>query len=172
MRSVEEGETTYAKASFMNFPEQVREHYDVVRTEIRFPNILREHLDVALENIKTPVQMMTNNNITKEDVITQLKNTTPGKTPGPDGLKPEFFKKMLESETVLDALSKGLSNTLTQGDVPDNWKKSKTTLIKKKSKPTVEDFRPIALTNAPYKIFMGIIKTKIEEYLQSQEQNN
>ena len=40
---------------------------------------------------------------------------------------------------------------------------------KKNKKPTVKDFRPIALTNNSYKICMGIIRTKIEQHLQKND---
>ena len=51
------------------------------------------------------------------------------------------------------------------GTVPDSWKKSNTKLIPKSAKPTVDQLRPIALTDISYKILMGILKTKIENHL-------
>ena len=35
----------------------------------------------------------------------------------------------------------------------------------KEKKPTVKQLRPIALTNASYKLFMRIVKHKIEEHM-------
>ena len=49
-----------------------------------------------------------------------------------------------------------------EDNVPESWYTSKTVLVRKSKKPTVKDLRPIALTNTTYKLFMGILKTKIE----------
>ena len=49
--------------------------------------------------------------------------------------------------------------------LPSTWTESKTVLIPKKNKPTVKDLRPIALTNATYKLFMGILKSKMEKHI-------
>ena len=43
--------------------------------------------------------------------------------------------------------------------IPAYWYTSK------KNKTTVKDLRPIALTNATYKLFIGILKTKIEHHI-------
>ena len=56
---------------------------------------------------------------------------------------------------------------LQNGKVPQNWKTSNTSLIPKTKKPNVNELRPIALTNTSYKIFMGIIKDKIEKHLET-----
>ena len=47
-----------------------------------------------------------------------------------------------------------------ENNIPASWNTSKTVLVQKK-KPTVKDLRPVALTNATYKLFMGIVKTKL-----------
>ena len=49
--------------------------------------------------------------------------------------------------------------------MPLGWTSSKTILVPKIIKPTVKQLRPIALMNSSYKVFMGIIKTKIENHI-------
>ena len=41
-----------------------------------------------------------------------------------------------------------------------------------KKKPTKRDLRPIALTNATYKISMGILKTKVEYHIRQTQQES
>ena len=53
--------------------------------------------------------------------------------------------------------------------IPQTWSESKTVLIPKINKPSIKDLRPIALTNILYKVFMGILKTKIENHIKDTE---
>ena len=48
---------------------------------------------------------------------------------------------------------------------PNSWALSKTVMVPKKTKLTKRDIRPIALTNAIYKLFMGILKTTVEHHI-------
>ena len=41
-----------------------------------------------------------------------------------------------------------------------------TRLIPKTGKPTAKDHRPIVLKNVGYKIFMGLVKSKLVEHLE------
>ena len=45
------------------------------------------------------------------------------------------------------------------------WKGSKTKLIPKVRKPKVKDLRPIAMTNIQYKMYLSIIKDRVEHHL-------
>ena len=105
--------------------------------------------------------------ITDQDIKTRLKKTKNRKAAGPDGIKIELFKVMIDSSICMRNLRVCLNNTLNSGkhSKPKGWETSKTKMMKKKKKPTVEDLRPIALLNSSYKVFMGIMKTKIEEHL-------
>ena len=44
---------------------------------------------------------------------------------------------------------------------------SNTILVQKKPKPTPADQRPIALINESYKIFMGVLRVKMEKHLRN-----
>ena len=52
-----------------------------------------------------------------------------------------------------------------EDNMPNSWLQTKTVMLTKKKKPTVRDLRPIALTNANYKMFMGILKSKLEKHI-------
>ena len=58
---------------------------------------------------------------------------------------------------------------LEKQKTPESWIISRTKMIRKERRPTVRDFRPIAITNISYKIFMSLIRERIEEHLR---QNN
>ena len=62
---------------------------------------------------------------------------------------------------------KCFNNTMKGKIIPKNWNTSRTKMIKKERKPTVRDYRPIAITNVSYKIFMSFIREKIEEHIRN-----
>ncbi|XP_068250211.1 uncharacterized protein [Palaemon carinicauda] len=88
------------------------------------------------------------------------------KAAGPDEPKPELYKTLANDSKCLEIMTKCLQNETEEKNKPEKWKKSKTKMIKKVKKPTVKDLRPIALTNASYKIFMALMKDEIEEHLE------
>ena len=51
----------------------------------------------------------------------------------------------------------------------NSWALSKTITVPMKKKPTIRDIRPIALTNATYKLFMGILKSKVEHHIRQKQ---
>ena len=66
-----------------------------------------------------------------------------------------------------------MNNILDKKDkLPSTWTESKTVLIPKKNKPTVKDLRPIAFTNSTYKLFMGILKSKMENHIREIRQDS
>ena len=132
---------------------------------INIPVQISEHLDCTMP-VNSPIPHMKEPKISCEDVENQIKKLKPGKAAGPDSLKPELYKYLVENPRVISTLAKIFNKILETGSIPDDWKTSKTILIEKEKKPMVEDLRPIALTNVSYKILMGIIKDKLFEHLQ------
>ena len=127
------------------------------------PNILAEHFDAAFkltykdETMKCP-------DITMTELSEEMSKLKPKKAPGPNGLINEILIALNQSNLCKESLLKCLNKILDDGSVPDEWKTSKTKLIPKKSKPTVEELRPIALINNTYKLFMAIIKQRLEKH--------
>ena len=135
--------------------------------EIEIPRELREHYDAVVKLNLKDIKPMKDTIITRDDIKKQLKRLKEGKAPGPDGIKPEIYKTFLDSDISINALQQSYKKIIDSGEKNKNWNKSKTTLTPKIKKPTAKDLRPIALTNISYKIFMGIIREKIEEHLEN-----
>lgn len=104
--------------------------------------------------------------ITSSEVKEALRKLKNKKAPGMDNLKPELYKALVESSICVEKLTECLNRILENGEISENWKTSTTKMIKKTNRPTVKDLRPIALTNSSYKIFMAIMKEKIEKHLE------
>ena len=129
---------------------------------------IREHIQMALE-VGDGESYLEDEIITEERVKKCLMKLKNKKAAGPDGIKPELFKIFLENEVLLTALVDILQHTLDTGDLPEGWKESATVMIPKTSKPKANDYRPIALTNIGYKIFMAVIRMAIEEHIKQND---
>ena len=101
------------------------------------------------------------------DLKEKLKKLKNNKAAGTDGLKAELFKELGKRETCREVMLKCFNNTMKGKIIPKNWNTSRTKMIKKERKPTVRHYRPIAITNVSYKIFMSFIREKIEEHIRN-----
>ena len=139
----------------------------IENSQSRIPAILEEHLDAAIQidsdnKVNTT---MSKPEITMEDIERSLKKVKKDKTPGPNGVRNVLMIEIGKTNKCKEILRNNFNEILETGNVPPSWTKSKTTLIEKKRKPKAEDLRPIALINCTYKLFMSIIKDKLEEHL-------
>ena len=76
----------------------------------------------------------------------------------------EIYRGLKEYEKLVLYLPQAYNAVLNEGTVPEGWKGSKTVMIPKTGKPTAKEHRPISLTNVGYKIFMGLVKSKLVEH--------
>ena len=118
-----------------------------------------------IEQTEQIINQMTLKEIGTEAMGGELEKLKCNKAPGPNLLKPELYKEIGKSTFCTEVMANLYDNQFYSEEVPESWKESKTKLIAKKKKPTVKDFRPIALTNISYKLFMSLIKNQIEEHL-------
>ena len=102
--------------------------------------------------------------ITVEDVYERLTNLNIGKSPGPDTIHPRMLKEL--ANELCKPLEIIFSKSLSEGKLPDDWKKADITAIHKKGdKHAPENYRPISLTPICSKILEKIIRDKMEVYL-------
>ena len=125
---------------------------------------IREHMDMYIntEEIIIPMQW---ENIKENEVKTNIKKLKDNKASGPDNIKPEYIKILEKCQNGIEIFTKCFNEITCTGNVPEKWKGSKTKLIPKCKKPKVKDFRPIAITNIQYKLYLAIIKDRIEKHI-------
>jgi len=104
--------------------------------------------------------------ITKEEMlqaILHMKNYT---APGMDKLPPEIYKAIAQNVEYTDILLNLFNLCLQKKYMTQEWKKAYIWLIHKKGDAmNLENYRPISLLNAQYKIFSTIITRRLEAYM-------
>ena len=120
-----------------------------------------EHLDINFKIIKKYFYMKFPI-ISIRDVKAQLQSLKQGEAPGPDQIRPELYKYLLKDNQLLNELHILLNEILIN---TRRMEIIKNCANKKKYKATVNELKPVALTNISYKIFIGILKCKIEDHI-------
>ena len=105
------------------------------------------------------------NDITEKEVEGKIKKIKKDKAAGSDNIKPEYIKVIGESKEGIEIITESFNKITYDKEVPEKWKESKTKLIPKNNKPKIKDFRPLAMTNIQYKLYLGIMKDRIEDHL-------
>ena len=104
--------------------------------------------------------------VTNEELIDIMEKISNNKSAGPNFLRGEIYKLIGKGKIWLETMARCFYKGIKSNTVPERWKASRTKLIPKKRKPTIRDFRPISVTDVVYKIFMTVIKNRIEEHLE------
>ena len=146
---------------------ETRDEYEREVEEGRLTNLDEtwKHLKEKLVAGSLQISKMDTPAIEQIDVEQCIKVMKSKSAPGPDGLKVEMYKALVKEPRCLEALTNCFQNELDNQEKPDEWKSSRTKMIPKVQKPTAAQLRPIALTNVSYKIFMSIVREKIELHL-------
>ena len=161
------------KRNWNKYPPELTDHMGLFRKpeDIQYPQEIREHMDMTIMTF--PIrEKMKDVDITVDKVRKVVSNIKCGKAPGPDGIKGELYKDLAGNKTCLETLTKCFREEIEREEKPEEWKISKTKLLKKKNKPTAKDLRPLALTDISYKIFMSLLKEEIEEHLINIKEDN
>ena len=105
-------------------------------------------------------------NFPTDIIIEKLKKLKTFSSAGPDNIRAKILKET--SENVALPLSIIFKQSLSTGQVPEDWKLANITPIyKKSSKFAAENYRPVSLTSIVCKIMEAIIKDHLVSYLQT-----
>ena len=121
------------------------------------------------ENIPSRVTEMDNKNlcepITKEELLKNLKDMRPNKTPGCDGLTREFYLCFFEN--LSDFIMSLYDEVLTNKELNPSARKGLITLLPKKSKNLrkLKSWRPLTLLSIDYKLLARIYAERLKKVL-------
>lgn len=138
--------------------------FDVKCTAKPYPNTIR------LSDIESD---QTNEPITVEQLYSALISLSNGKTPGTDGIPPEFYKEFWDK--INSSLLKAYQFALESGSLHSSARRGILNLIPKKNRDPlyITNWRPITLLNTDYKILSKCLANRIQKHVNniiSQEQ--
>lgn len=100
------------------------------------------------------------------ELTESVRNIKNNKSPGPDGLSPEFYKEFWEH--IKQLYFNMIQETFEFGELPDSLKCAIITLIYKKGdKELLKNYRPISLTNYDYKILAYTLASRMQKVIKS-----
>lgn len=99
---------------------------------------------------------------TQDELYSALKGLNKGKSPGSDGLTPEFYLRFWDS--LQDIYMESISFSLETGTLTEEQRTGLIKLIPKKGldRQDVSNWRPITLLNVDFKIFSKAIAARIQ----------
>jgi hypothetical protein len=102
--------------------------------------------------------------VTEKAVREKIKNLKPFSAAGPDGIGPQLLQEVREE--VLPALTTIFRQSLSTGEVPEDWRRANVTPIFKKGKKTDPgNYRPVSLTSICCRILESIIRDSLMDHL-------
>nr|ADK62395.1 endonuclease reverse transcriptase [Rhipicephalus microplus] len=102
--------------------------------------------------------------ITVTEVEDAIDKLNPGKSPGPDGFTAAFYKEF--KHEIIPILTRIFNEVYKLNDLPLSYRTSHTFLTPKtedaRKLKSVSAYRPIALTNVDYKIYMKVLARRLQ----------
>ena len=109
--------------------------------------------------------------ISKTEYDTVIKNLKTGKSPGLDGITPEFYKHFWDD--LYPPFSEMVTESFIAGHLPESVRMAVVQLIFKKDNPhLLKNYRPISLTNCDYTIIAFILSNRIQNIIHNLVSND
>ncbi len=135
-------------------------------------NISQEDIKNYLDSVKLDNKLnqeekkMCDEDITEKELENVIKNLKKGKSPGCDGITPEFYIKFWD--TIKDLYMNMIKETQEKGELPYTLRKAILALLfKKGDKTLLKNYRPISLTNYDYKILCFCLANRLQKILKN-----
>ncbi len=133
-------------------------------------NINVDKIDQYLENINIETKLnddekrICDEEITEKELNLAVKKLKDNKSPGNDGLTPEFYKSFWPTIKIL--FIQMINESFIEGELPDSLKKSILALLfKKGDHQLLKNYRPISLSNYDYKIIAFTLATRLQKVI-------
>ena len=114
---------------------------------------------------------MCDKELTKDEIYFAVKKLKENKSPGNDGLTPEFYKSFWHIFNTLFMQMVNESNI--EGELPDSLKKAILALLfKKGDHQLLKNYRPISLSNYDYKIIAFTLAIRLQKVIKKLVNND
>ncbi len=145
------------------------EYYNTLFASKKIP---QEKIDTYLETVKIENKLSADQKklcdapITEKEIEKVIKNLKTEKSPGCDGLTPEFYKHFWPK--IKKLFMNMVSEVQEKGIMPYTQRKALLALLFKKGDDTLlKNYRPISLTNYDYKIICFTLANRLQSVLKN-----
>lgn len=118
-----------------------------------------------IPTLSSDAQNLLEEQITQEEMAAAITSLQSGKSPGPGGFPPEFYKKF--SAQLALFLTSVFSEYFKTGALPPTFNQACISLLLKKDKDPLDcaSYRPISLLNCDVKILAKVLASRLEDVL-------
>ena len=122
--------------------------------------------NIEMKNLTTPeIKSFV---ITEADVLKELRNLKPNKSPGIDGMHPNVLKEL--AEELAKPITVLFQKSAEESELPAHWLQALVTpIFKKGSKTLAENYRPVSLTCILCKVLEKMVVKIIIQHIKENE---
>ena len=162
---VENGDIVHTNVSILD---ECCKFYKNLYTSQRIdPELIDDYVrNTDMPRLSNEEKEMCDSDITENEVYEAIVRLKHNKSPGIDGLTPEFYKKhwVTLKEPFMDMLKESYENN----KLPDTLNQSVITLIFKKGDRTLlKNYRPLSLSNYDYKIIAFVLAKRLQQVIKT-----